>query len=70
MVPVGRAGAPDPSESLGLAPRMGHKCESTRQANRLSAAWRAGLSMPLQERIQRHEALISRVRKHDVHWWC
>jgi trehalose 6-phosphate synthase len=28
------------------------------------------LSMPLEERIQRHEALMSRIRKHDVHWWC
>ena len=25
--------------------------------------------MPLEERIQRHEALMSRIRKHDVHWW-
>lgn len=28
------------------------------------------LTMPLDERIQRHEALLSRIRKFDVHWWC
>ena len=28
------------------------------------------LTMPLEERIQRHEALLSRIRKLDVHWWC
>ncbi|WP_207000297.1 alpha,alpha-trehalose-phosphate synthase (UDP-forming) [Trinickia mobilis] len=28
------------------------------------------LTMPLDERIRRHEALLSRIRKLDVHWWC
>ncbi|QBR04021.1 alpha,alpha-trehalose-phosphate synthase (UDP-forming) [Paraburkholderia pallida] len=28
------------------------------------------LTMPLEERISRHEALLSRIRKLDVHWWC
>jgi trehalose 6-phosphate synthase len=25
--------------------------------------------MPLDERINRHSALLNRVRKQDVHWW-
>ena len=28
------------------------------------------LTMPREERISRHEALLSRIRKLDVHWWC
>src|SRR5882762_895873 len=28
------------------------------------------LTMPLAERVNRHEALLERVRKHDVHWWA
>jgi trehalose 6-phosphate synthase len=27
------------------------------------------LRMPLEERVERHRALIARVREHDVHWW-
>ncbi|CAL8481626.1 alpha,alpha-trehalose-phosphate synthase (UDP-forming) [Caballeronia sp. S22] len=27
------------------------------------------LTMSADERIQRHDALLSRIRKHDVHWW-
>ena len=28
------------------------------------------LTMPVEERIKRHDALLSRIRKLDVHWWC
>jgi trehalose 6-phosphate synthase len=28
------------------------------------------LTMPLDERIRRHEALMKRIREQDVHWWC
>jgi len=27
------------------------------------------LRMPLQERVERHRALLARVTEHDVHWW-
>jgi trehalose 6-phosphate synthase len=27
------------------------------------------LTMPLEERIQRHSALLKRIREKDVHWW-
>ena len=27
------------------------------------------LTMPLEERIQRHDALLKRIREKDVHWW-
>ena len=27
------------------------------------------LRMPLAERVERHQALLARVREHDVHWW-
>jgi trehalose 6-phosphate synthase len=27
------------------------------------------LTMSLDERINRHEALLQRIRKFDVHWW-
>jgi trehalose 6-phosphate synthase len=27
------------------------------------------LTMPLDERVQRHKALMSRIRQFDVHWW-
>jgi trehalose 6-phosphate synthase len=39
-------------------------------AHGTAQAIQRALSMPLEERIQRHEALMSRIRKHDVHWWC
>jgi trehalose 6-phosphate synthase len=26
--------------------------------------------MPLTERVNRHEALLERVRKHDIPWWA
>jgi trehalose 6-phosphate synthase len=38
-------------------------------AHGTAQAIQRALSMPLEERIQRHEALMSRIRKHDVHWW-
>ncbi|HEY4075049.1 MAG TPA: alpha,alpha-trehalose-phosphate synthase (UDP-forming) [Herbaspirillum sp.] len=28
------------------------------------------LQMPLQERQQRHRALLANISKYDVHWWC
>lgn len=28
------------------------------------------LTMPLDERINRHTRLTQRIREHDVHWWC
>jgi trehalose 6-phosphate synthase len=28
------------------------------------------LQMPLEERRQRHEALMRTIRRYDVHWWC
>ncbi|WP_016833153.1 alpha,alpha-trehalose-phosphate synthase (UDP-forming) [Herbaspirillum lusitanum] len=28
------------------------------------------LQMPLQERKERHAALLATIRKYDVHWWC
>nr|WP_207794051.1 alpha,alpha-trehalose-phosphate synthase (UDP-forming) [Ramlibacter algicola] len=28
------------------------------------------LEMPLEERQQRHQALLATIRKADVHWWC
>lgn len=28
------------------------------------------LQMPLEERQQRHRALLSTIRRHDVQWWC
>jgi trehalose 6-phosphate synthase len=37
-------------------------------AQGIAQAIQRALSMPLEERIQRHEALMSRIRKHDVHW--
>jgi trehalose 6-phosphate synthase len=27
------------------------------------------LTMPLGERVERHEALMATIRKYDVHWW-
>ncbi|WP_186098113.1 trehalose-6-phosphate synthase, partial [Burkholderia gladioli] len=32
-------------------------------------AIQAALTMPLEERVQRHTALLAEIRKHDVHWW-
>ena len=34
-----------------------------------AAAVQRGLRMPLGERIERHRALLGRVREQDVHWW-
>ena len=28
------------------------------------------LQMPLEERRQRHDALMATIRRYDVHWWC
>lgn len=28
------------------------------------------LQMPLEERRQRHQALLATIRRYDVHWWC
>jgi trehalose 6-phosphate synthase len=28
------------------------------------------LNMPLEERQQRHQALMATLRRYDVHWWC
>jgi trehalose 6-phosphate synthase len=28
------------------------------------------LQMPLEERRNRHQALMRSVRQYDVHWWC
>ncbi|MGE0330820.1 MAG: alpha,alpha-trehalose-phosphate synthase (UDP-forming) [Ramlibacter sp.] len=28
------------------------------------------LQMPLDERRNRHQALMATIRRHDVHWWC
>ncbi len=38
--------------------------ESTAQTIQLA------LNMPLEERRTRHEALLSTIRRYDVHWWC
>lgn len=27
------------------------------------------LQMPLKERQRRHQALMERIREHDIHWW-
>jgi trehalose 6-phosphate synthase len=27
------------------------------------------LQMPLEERRERHQKLLSRIREHDIHWW-
>lgn len=35
-----------------------------------AAAILLALQMPLEERRDRHEALMRTVRKYDVHWWC
>lgn len=32
-------------------------------------AIRLALSMPLEERVERHAALMKRLRQHDIHWW-
>lgn len=29
----------------------------------------SALTMPLEERVKRHEALMTRIRRYDVHWW-
>jgi len=35
-----------------------------------AAAIQLALSMPLEERCNRHEALMRTIRRFDVHWWC
>ncbi|MDB5953929.1 alpha,alpha-trehalose-phosphate synthase (UDP-forming) [Ramlibacter sp.] len=35
-----------------------------------AAAIQLALQMPLEERRQRHQALLRTVREYDVHWWC
>jgi len=35
-----------------------------------AAAILLALQMPLEERRNRHEALMRTVRQYDVHWWC
>jgi trehalose 6-phosphate synthase len=35
-----------------------------------AAAIHVALTMPLEERVQRHAALLATVRASDVHWWC
>lgn len=35
-----------------------------------AAAILLALQMPLEERRNRHEAMMRTVRKYDVHWWC
>ncbi|MDB5780453.1 MAG: otsA [Caballeronia mineralivorans] len=41
-------------------------CDTQGSADAIQRA----LTMPLAERVNRHEALLERVRKHDVHWWA
>ena len=36
----------------------------------MAQALQTALNMPLQERKQRHEQMMSAVRKHDIHNWC
>jgi trehalose 6-phosphate synthase len=35
-----------------------------------AAAIQLALTMSLEERRERHEALMRTMRRHDVHWWC
>ena len=35
-----------------------------------AAAIHLALQMPLEERQQRHQALLTTIKKTDVHWWC
>jgi trehalose 6-phosphate synthase len=35
-----------------------------------AAAIQLALSMPLEERRERHEMLMKSIRRFDVHWWC
>jgi trehalose 6-phosphate synthase len=35
-----------------------------------AAAIQLALSMPLEERRERHEILMKTIRRTDVHWWC
>ncbi len=35
-----------------------------------AAAILLALQMPLEERRNRHEALMATIRRYDVHWWC
>jgi trehalose 6-phosphate synthase len=36
---------------------------------RTAETMQRALQMPLEERQQRHQALLQRIREHDVHWW-
>jgi trehalose 6-phosphate synthase len=36
---------------------------------RTAEAMQRALQMPLEERRQRHQALLQRIRDQDVHWW-
>jgi trehalose 6-phosphate synthase len=33
-------------------------------------AFHLALQMPLEERRDRHQALMKTIRRYDVHWWC
>jgi len=35
-----------------------------------AAAIHLALSMPLEERRERHQALFATLKRTDVHWWC
>ncbi|PMS21585.1 alpha,alpha-trehalose-phosphate synthase (UDP-forming) [Trinickia dabaoshanensis] len=35
----------------------------------IAHATQSALTMPLEERVKRHEALMTRIRRYDVHWW-
>jgi trehalose 6-phosphate synthase len=35
-----------------------------------AAAIHVALQMPVEERRERHQALLATIRKTDVHWWC
>jgi trehalose 6-phosphate synthase len=35
-----------------------------------ASAIHLALQMPLEERRERHQALIATIRRSDVHWWC
>src|SRR4051812_11579290 len=35
-----------------------------------AAAFHLALQMPLEERLERHRALLNTIQRTDVHWWC
>jgi trehalose 6-phosphate synthase len=35
-----------------------------------ASAIHLALQMPLEERRERHQALMATIRRYDVHWWC